>query len=77
MAALDDALQRAMAEHQLDSEWRGTVLELIERRDQFWRRCCESNCDPCALQLARVVDRVRQLMQAQARVNETSKPARD
>lgn len=65
MAALDDALRRAMAEHQLDDEFRATVLELLQRRDDYWRRCCESNCEPCSLKLGRVVDRVRQLMRMQ------------
>ncbi len=58
---LDDALSQAMKENQLEEAYRGTVRALLDRRDDFWRRCCGSNCDPCATTLARVVDWVREL----------------
>lgn len=58
---LDSAIDQAMAEAFLDEAYRGMIRELLERRDDVWRRCCASNCFPCALMLARVVDRVREL----------------
>ncbi|MCA9598747.1 MAG: hypothetical protein KC776_35795 [Myxococcales bacterium] len=58
---LDEALSQAMTENQLDPVYRGTIRTLLGRKDDFWRRCCGSNCEPCATTLARVVDRVRQL----------------
>jgi len=59
---LDTAIERAMAEAFLDEAYRGMIRELLERKDNVWRHCCASNCVPCALTLARVVDRVRQLL---------------
>jgi hypothetical protein len=50
-----------MEENQLDPAYRGLVRSLLARQDDFWRRCCGSDCDPCALVFCRVVDRVRQL----------------
>ena len=58
---LDTAIDQAMAEAFLDEAYRGMIRELLERQDGVWRRCCGSDCYPCALTLARVVDRVRQL----------------
>jgi hypothetical protein len=58
---LDTAIDQAMAEAFLDEAYRGMVRDLLSRKDDVWRRCCGSNCFPCALTLARVVDRVRQL----------------
>jgi hypothetical protein len=58
---LDTAIDQAMAEAFLDEAYRGMIRELLNRRDNVWRRCCGSDCYPCALTLARVVDRVRQL----------------
>lgn len=58
---LESALSQAMRENMLDEVYRETVRRLLDRQDDFWRRCCGSNCDPCALTLARVVDRVREL----------------
>jgi hypothetical protein len=51
-----------MQENQLDPAYRGLVRSLLDRQDDFWRRCCGSDCDPCALTFGRVVDRVRQLV---------------
>lgn len=59
---VESALSQAMAENQLDEVYRGLVRSLLTREDDFWRRCCGSNCDPCALTFGRVVDRVRQLL---------------
>ncbi len=58
---LDTAIDQAMAEAFLDEAYRGMIRELLQRKDEVWRRCCGSDCYPCALTLARVVDRVRQL----------------
>ena len=58
---VDAAIDQAMAEAFLDEAYRGMIRELLMRRDSVWRRCCGSDCYPCALTLARVVDRVRQL----------------
>lgn len=58
---LESALTQALEENMLDEAYRGTVRRLLERRDDVWRHCCGSNCDPCALTFARIVDRVREL----------------
>lgn len=60
-ADLESALTLALRENMLDEAYRGTVRRLLERQDSTWRHCCGSNCDPCALIFARVVDRVREL----------------
>ena len=53
-----------MEENFLDPAYRGVVRALLDRKDDFWRRCCGSNCEPCALTFCRVVDRVRQLVKS-------------
>jgi hypothetical protein len=58
---VESALTQAMQENSLDPAYRGVIRSLLARRDDFWRRCCGSNCEPCALTYCRVVDRVRQL----------------
>ncbi len=58
---LDAAIDQAMAENMLEFAYRSYVVELLGRADDDWRICCNSNCEPCMLQLGRVVDRVRVL----------------
>ena len=59
---VESALTQAMRENFLDPVYRDMVRTLLGRSDDFWRRCCGSNCEPCALTFCRVVDRVRQLV---------------
>jgi hypothetical protein len=59
---LEAALSQAMRESTLDEAYRGTVRALLGRQDDFWRRCCGNNCEPCSTTLARVVDRTRELV---------------
>lgn len=59
----EDALSQAMLENGLDEVYTGTVRGLHARTDDTWRECCGSSCDPCMLQFARVVDRLRKLTQ--------------
>lgn len=62
-ASFESALARAVSEAGLDPVWTGNVRELHFRRDEAWRgRCCGGGCDPCVLQLARAVDRLRELL---------------
>ena len=61
-AALDDCVARALEAEGMHSGFLRIVRTyVLDRRDQ-WRVCCGSNCDPCMLQLGRVVDRVRLAM---------------
>lgn len=60
--ALDRAMKQAMAENMLDEGYRTFVLQYLVREDDTWRRCCDSECDPCVLKLGRVVDRTRELL---------------
>lgn len=58
---LEAAVDVAVKETGLDPIWRGNVRSLYQREDENWRRCCGGGCDPCVLQLARAVDRVKEL----------------
>ncbi|MEZ4438220.1 MAG: hypothetical protein R3B72_03985 [Polyangiaceae bacterium] len=60
----DEAIRQAMRENMLDEAYRSYVDAFLRRDDDLWRSCCDSGCDPCSAQIARVVDRVRQLMRA-------------
>lgn len=50
-----------MRENQLEEHYRSYVEELLARRDDAWRTCCQRDCEPCMRQLMRVVDRAREL----------------
>ena len=58
----DAAVTQAMAENLLEPGYRAFVLSYLARSDDGWRRCCNSSCEPCILQIGRVVDRARALM---------------
>jgi hypothetical protein len=58
---LEAAMAQAMREHMLEDAYRGFVLLYLHRPDDHWRQCCYGSCEPCVLQIARVVDRVREL----------------
>lgn len=60
--SIDEIVRQAMAENMLADIYRPFVMDFLHRRDDVWRQCCNSACEPCVLQLARVVDRARQLM---------------
>ena len=59
---LESALGAALVETGLGEDQRGTVRVLVEQDDDRWRECCGSGCTPCVVQLARAVDRVRELV---------------
>ncbi|MEZ4369826.1 MAG: hypothetical protein AB7S68_00360 [Polyangiaceae bacterium] len=61
MSDLKRLILQAMQENMLDELYIGYIEELLEREDDAWRKCCGRDCEPCMLQLMRVVDRVRQL----------------
>ncbi len=60
--ALEEALDLALAEHQVDPSFRETVRNLVHDTDDRWRVCCGSSCEPCVEQVARAVDQVRALI---------------
>lgn len=59
---LDAAITRALAETGLPAGLASIVRTLHEQPDDSWRACCQSQCRPCSLDLARAVDRVRELL---------------
>jgi hypothetical protein len=59
--SLERAIEMAMREQMLDPAYRGFVMLYLGRPDDHWRQCCNGSCEPCVLQIARVVDRVREL----------------
>lgn len=58
---MDEALDLALAHHNLDASFRKMVRDLVRDTADRWRVCCGSACDPCVEQVARVVDQVREL----------------
>ena len=62
IATIDSCILQAMEENGLDSNYRATVLMYLYREDEAWRRCCNSGCEPCMLQIGRTVDRARVLI---------------
>lgn len=65
MRSVDDIVRQAMSENMLPEVYLPFVMDFLHRKDDAWRQCCNSDCDPCVLALARVVDRARQLMAQQ------------
>ncbi len=59
---VERAIARAMQENGLETGYRVFVVQYLTRADSTWRRCCDSGCEPCVMQLARVVDRTRELL---------------
>ena len=60
--ALEEALDLALEEQQIDVSFRETVRNLVYDKDDRWRVCCGSACEPCVEQVARAVDQVRALI---------------
>ncbi len=56
---LDRAILAAMAVEGVDATYRSVIRTYVEDRSDTWRRCCDSACDPCMLQIGRIVDAVR------------------
>ena len=59
--SLEEALDKALWENQLDPAYRDMVVDLLDTPADEWPRCCGSDCDPCVVTLSRVVTRVRHL----------------
>jgi hypothetical protein len=59
---LEVAIGRALDEEGLDRMYDGVVRRYLQREDDGWRTCCGALCDPCTTTLARVVDRVHELL---------------
>jgi hypothetical protein len=55
-----EIVRRACVEAGLDPSLAGLVESLMER-DDTWRTCCGSSCNPCTVPLAAAVDRAREL----------------
>ncbi|GMU00106.1 hypothetical protein KH5H1_42250 [Corallococcus caeni] len=60
--ALEDALSRASAEHQLPSYYQSSVRPLLRNPEGRWPHCCGGGCEPCAQTLIRVALRTLELM---------------
>lgn len=58
---LDEALEQALGELDLDRGHRAEVREMATSPRGTWRPCCGSLCDPCVMELHRAADRVREL----------------
>jgi hypothetical protein len=58
----EDAILSALREVGLPDGYRAEVASRLRDADPGWRACCGGFCDPCALTLARAVDRARALL---------------
>jgi len=56
------ALKRASQEMGLQDHYVDCVRPLLGMGPAGWPRCCGGNCEPCALTLIRVAERVHQLL---------------
>ena len=56
---LRDRIRGHLDRERIDLSYVQFVLQHLHDRDDAWRYCCGSQCDPCAKQLNRVVDAVR------------------
>ncbi|MCA9604648.1 MAG: hypothetical protein KC619_03575 [Myxococcales bacterium] len=59
----DEALARAAGELEVDLAWLPELRTMLRSDRASWRPCCGSLCAPCVLDLARVVDRARALLE--------------
>lgn len=64
MAGIDatEAILRALREVWLPDDYASEIRDCLEAPDDSWRSCCGGFCDPCAMTVARAVDRARALM---------------
>ncbi len=56
---LDEALDRALADHGLHPGYKETIRRLVFDPSEDWRYCCGNDCNPCVKPMARAVDIVR------------------
>ncbi len=56
---LERHLQPHFAQEGVDPGYLRFVVDHLRVRDDAWRWCCGSNCDPCVASLGRLVDRAR------------------
>lgn len=61
--AVDAAIDRALTELELDLSYRLTVKRFLHSNPEAWEVCCGSACEPCVLDLAAAVRRVRELLE--------------
>lgn len=57
--ALLACIHAHLLRERIDASYHRFVLRHLRDRDDAWRYCCGSNCDPCAVRLAKVIDAVR------------------
>jgi len=60
--ALEAALEQASEEEGLQTWYRDCVRPLLKMPDTQWPRCCGRGCEPCAIQLIAVAQRVEDLL---------------
>lgn len=58
-ADLDHRIRAALRRERVDDSYAAFVHRHLHDRNDHWRFCCGSRCDPCAKALARVVDGLR------------------
>ncbi len=61
-AEIDAAVLTALEENHLHKAFRGMVRRYVTDGTEVWRDCCESDCDPCVVELIPVVDRAREIL---------------
>lgn len=59
---LEQALVQASAEVGLQDYYRDMVRPLLRMPRSQWPSCCGAGCEPCALTLVAVAERVQQLL---------------
>jgi hypothetical protein len=62
-----DAVERACAECDLDSQFIASVYAYIEQDEDEWPRCCGSSCEPCVLTIAHAARRALILLESAQR----------
>lgn len=60
--AFEAALRQASDEEGLQEWYRDCVRPLLNMPETQWPRCCGRGCEPCAVQLIAVAQRVQDLL---------------
>ena len=62
---IDRLVAETLAAEGVHESLRGVVKGYVKDRSDLWRRCCNTNCDPCVETIARLVDRIRAALDLQ------------
>lgn len=62
---IDRAVAQSVAECGLDAGFARTVRQFLFTDSTEWNLCCGAGCDPCVTELARAVDRARELLEGE------------